>query len=217
MRVTLNRLVGRLASSISLPEPIYEFGAYQVPGQEGRSIRNFFQDKEYIGSDMREGDGVDVILDLEKLDLPDESVGTAIAIDTFEHVREVWRATDELYRVLKPGGVVLFTSVMYFPIHAYPSDYWRFTPEAFRVLAQDFPVQVVEGAGLEDFPHTVVALCAKGPVPDEMAEALQKVVADWKKNDSQTWKEWATLLLPPVMLGPMYRLFNRVSGVTEGA
>src|SRR5438034_829214 len=107
----------------------------------------------------RDGERADRVLDLESLDLPDGSIGTAIVLDTVEHVRHVWKAADELHRVLAPGGILIMTSVMYFPIHAYPSDYWRFTPEAFVTLAERFEAVVVESAGLTDFPHTVVA-CA---------------------------------------------------------
>ena len=40
---------------------------------------------------------------------------------------------------------------MNFPIHGYPNDYWRFTPEAFRALAADFSRVMIFPAGRKNF------------------------------------------------------------------
>ncbi|MFQ5937729.1 MAG: hypothetical protein ACE5LB_15100, partial [Acidiferrobacterales bacterium] len=58
-----------------------------------------------------------------------------------EHVQSPFVAVQEAGRVLKPGGVALLASVMNFPIHSFPSDYWRFTHEGVRKLFPelDFP------------------------------------------------------------------------------
>jgi SAM-dependent methyltransferase len=210
MRGTIRKLVERLDREMELAEPIYEFGAYQVEGHADRTVRALFADREYVGCDFRDGPGVDRVLDLERIDLPDGSVGTAIALDTVEHVRHVWRAADEIHRVLRPGGMLVMTSVMYFPIHAYPSDYWRFTPEGFVTLGERFDRVVVESAGLSDFPHTVVACAVKAPCTDETEARLRRVLAAWKKKDAQSWKEVATLLTPPILLGPLYRLYAQL-------
>jgi len=211
MRTTIRRLVERLDQSVAFREPIFEFGAFQVPGQEQDSVRDLFQGRNYVGCDMRQGRGVDRVLDLEALDLPDGSVGTAIVLDTVEHVRHVWRAADELHRVLAPGGILIMTSVMNFPIHAYPSDYWRFTPEGFVTLGERFEAVVVESAGLPDFPHTVVACAVKAPCPPETTERLQRALAEWKRSDSSSWKEVVALVAPPILLGPLHRLYTRLT------
>ena len=36
------------------------------------------------------------------------------------------------------GGVCVLSSVMFFPVHGYPHDYWRFTPEGMRLLLEPF-------------------------------------------------------------------------------
>ncbi len=211
MRTTIRKLVERLDKAHPFPEPIYEFGAYMVAGQASRSIRPLFSGREYLGCDLRPGPGVDRVLDLEKLALPDESVGSAIALDTFEHVERFWMAVSELHRVLKPGGVALLTSVMYFPIHNFPSDYWRFTPEGFRTLAQKFDPAFVEFAGLRDFPHTVVLFGAKRPLEPVTQASVRAAIAEWKRKDAQGWREWMTLVLPPALLVPLYRMFSRLT------
>jgi ubiquinone/menaquinone biosynthesis C-methylase UbiE len=87
---------------------------------------------------MRDGPGVDKLLNLHDIDLPSESVGTILCFDTLEHVEYPHRALEQIYRILKPDGIAVVSSVMDFPIHDYPYDYWRFTPEAFKSIE---PVQ----------------------------------------------------------------------------
>ncbi len=58
------------AKHLPIREPLYEFGAYRVQGTPEEDLRPLFEGMEYIGSDMREGPGVDQVLDLHDIDLP---------------------------------------------------------------------------------------------------------------------------------------------------
>jgi SAM-dependent methyltransferase len=139
MRKTIINLIDIISKTLPVYEPIYEFGALQVPGQEAfTDIRAMFPDKKYFGCDMRMGPRVDLILNLHNIDLPSETASTVIALDTFEHVEYPYKAMAEIYRILKPDGMVILSSVMNFPIHDYPYDYWRYTPEAFKSLLKQF-------------------------------------------------------------------------------
>lgn len=159
MRGSVKELVQIFSETFDLLEPIYEFGALQVPGNEElANLRPVFPGKEYVGCDMQEGLGVDKVLNLHDIDLPDNSVGTVIAVETLEHVENPFIALKEIHRILKPGGIVLANSVMDFPIHDFPYDYWRYTPEAFRTIFKPFPYSFVGYAGLDEYPHTVFGL-----------------------------------------------------------
>ncbi len=165
MRQSIKEFVSIAAAELPIHEPIYEFGSLQVPGQEGfADLRPLFPGREYIGADMRSGLGVDVQLDLHDVDLPAESAGTVLCLDTLEHVEYPHQALKEIYRILRPDGVAIISSVMNFPIHDYPQDYWRFTPEAFRSILKPFTGSFVGFAGDEAFPHTVVGVGFKSPV-----------------------------------------------------
>jgi hypothetical protein len=50
---------------------------------------------------------------------------------------------ENIQRLLEPGGVLYVSVPFAWEIHSYPSDYWRFTPEAVRLL---FP-------GIDFFPE----------------------------------------------------------------
>ena len=185
MRKSIRGFVDIVSQSLELDAPICEFGAWQADGQEQLAdLRGLFPGKQYIGADMREGKGVDQILDLHDIDLPDASVGAVISCDTFEHVEYPRRAIGEIHRILKPGGIVVLTSVMNFPIHAYPNDYWRFTPEGFRSLLGIFDHVFVGEFGLEaDHPETVVGLAFKGDKPD--LERFQPLYKKWRDRQNK--------------------------------
>src|SRR4051812_40270657 len=77
-----------LAETFSLPEPILEIGSYQVEGQESlANLRSLFPAKQYLGIDMRPGPGVDCVANVESLPQRTASVGTVLALNTFEHVK----------------------------------------------------------------------------------------------------------------------------------
>ena len=68
-----------------LPEPIVEFGSMQVEPGQPNDLRRLFAGRDFTGTDMRPGPGVDRVEDLRALTYPDASVGTALCLDTLEH------------------------------------------------------------------------------------------------------------------------------------
>lgn len=150
--------------------PVYEFGALEVHEEEDVAyVRDLFPEKglKYVGCDMRPGPGVDQVQNLHGLDIPDNSVGTIVCLDTLEHVEYPRKAVSEMHRVLKPNGVLIMSSVFNFPIHGYPNDYWRFTPEAFKSLLKDFKHQRVFKYGkTEKRPLVVIGVGFKGDTGD---------------------------------------------------
>jgi ubiquinone/menaquinone biosynthesis C-methylase UbiE len=87
--------------------------------------------------------------DIHKLPLKDGSVDVLICFEVIEHVQDPFKAVQELFRVLHPGGLLLLTTPFLFPYHGrsstlinysheeYP-DFWRFTHQGLRFLCKDF-------------------------------------------------------------------------------
>lgn len=179
-----NKAFCRLVAEIfDCPGPVYEFGAFQVAGQERYAdLRGFFPGRPYVGCDFREGPGVDRIEDVTAISLPDRSAGTVLCLETFEHVFEVRRAFDEVFRILRPGGVFVLTSPFHFPIHGYPDDYWRITPSCLRRLLAPYGARVVGSQGHPTAPHTVMSLAIKTPAPADVlarADRLTQAYGAW--------------------------------------
>src|SRR5262249_30146170 len=119
----------------------------------------------YTGVDLRSGPGVDVVADVEDLPWRDGSFGTVLALSTFEHVPHFWRGFDEVHRVLRPDGVFLVASPFYFHIHNHPNDYWRFSPEALRLLLDPYPSRLIGWHGPPSRPSNVWALACREEYP----------------------------------------------------
>lgn len=84
---------------------ILEVGSYNVIG----SIRDYFKGSTYVGVDLYEGPGVDLISDGKSINLPDSSQDITVSCESFEH-NPFWLETFEnMYRIIKSGGFVIFT------------------------------------------------------------------------------------------------------------
>lgn len=152
-------VVRAAAETFEFPEPILEVGSYQVASQEQiANLRAHIPRKQYVGIDMRPGPGVDSVENVERLPRGDRSIGSVLALNLFEHVQRFWRGFDEVQRVLRPDGVLLVSCPFHLHIHAYPNDYWRFTPEAFRMLLDKLPTKIIGFHGPAKRPLDVWAI-----------------------------------------------------------
>ena len=150
MNQFLRGVMRAVAESFHLPEPILEIGSYQVEGQTNLiNLRSLFPGKAYTGLDFRAGPGVDCVASVEALPMENASIGTVLALSTFEHVQRFWLGFNEVERVLRPDGVFVVAAPFYFHVHSYPSDYWRFTPEALDFLLERYPVRLLGWHGPE--------------------------------------------------------------------
>jgi SAM-dependent methyltransferase len=233
MQEHVKEFVQLCIDNFSTPEPIYEFGSLQVEGQEvWADLRPYFKDKKYVGCDMREGLGVDVILNLHDIELPSESVGTVLLLETLEHVEYPYKALDEIYRILKPGGVIIMSSLLNFPIHEHPFDYWRFTPEAFNSLLKKFKTKFVGYIGEDDFPNSILGIGIKDETisTEQFSQQFKKWKNEkeiefgshiipteqyisrlkyWKSLGYRSTKAFTIWLTPPFLLPAIQFLFNR--------
>lgn len=62
-----------------------------------------------------------------------------VSDQVLEHIEgDPHKAFEESLRLLKPGGIAVHTTCFINPVHGVPNDFWRFTPDALRYLAQGF-------------------------------------------------------------------------------
>lgn len=88
-----------------------------------------------LGVDMQDGEGVDLVHNLEK-PLP-KFVGTFDHVDccsVLEHVRRPWKMADNILDALNPNGTLLISVPFVWRLHDYPGDYWRITHKGLEVL-----------------------------------------------------------------------------------
>jgi SAM-dependent methyltransferase len=84
---------------------VLEVGSLDING----SMRSFFSECEYIGIDVGEGNGVDVVCQGQEYDAPDQSFDVCASGECFEH-NPYWAETfSNMVRMCKSGGLVFFT------------------------------------------------------------------------------------------------------------
>ena len=96
----------RSIPQVAEAQSVLEIGSYDVNG----SVRPLFTNAtKYVGVDLASGPGVDVVSYGHKVGLPDHSFDVAISGECFEHDPH-WAATlENMVRLTRPGGIVLFT------------------------------------------------------------------------------------------------------------
>lgn len=115
-------------------------------------ILPYLEKADYKILDVVDTYNPDIIGDIHKLPFPDNSVPAIFCLAVLQHVENPILASQELYRVLKPGGYCMVYVPFLYYYHAskgYYNDYWRFSEDAVDYLFKNFSVlekQAVRGA-----------------------------------------------------------------------
>jgi len=84
---------------------VLDIGSLDING----SNKDLFEDCNYLGIDVGEGKNVDLISVGHLFDGPDNSFDTIISTEVFEHDMYYEQTIKNILRMLKPGGLFLFT------------------------------------------------------------------------------------------------------------
>jgi SAM-dependent methyltransferase len=109
-------------------------------GTMGAGCEALYEDRavEQIGFDIYPSDLTQFVADAHQIPLADESVDGVIIQAVLEHVLEPPAAVAEIYRVLKPDGVVYAETPFMQQVHEGPYDFTRFTELGHRWLWRQF-------------------------------------------------------------------------------
>lgn len=76
--------------------------------------------------------------------IPTNSYDSAICLEVLEHIPYPLKAIREIYRILKPGGIFLFSVPYLCRIHDQPHDYFRFTIYGLHKILSESQFSVIE-------------------------------------------------------------------------
>lgn len=86
--------------------------------------------------------------DMRKLEFADDQFDFVVADQVLEHVEgDPIAAFAETVRVTKPGGYIAQTTCFFNLIHQAPTDFWRFTPMALKLICDKTGVEPVNLGG----------------------------------------------------------------------
>lgn len=80
----------------------------------------------------------DVVSVCERLPYRDGVFDAVISKATFEHLARPWEMADEIYRVLKPGGLVHVDTAFMQPLHADPHHFFNMTLDGVKEIFRRF-------------------------------------------------------------------------------
>ena len=130
--------------------PILEVGGKDYGSTQ--KVRDFFSSKDkYVSADMEAGPGVDVVVDFThsfevvERALPVKRFRTIINFSVLEHCRNPFEMCQNLSELLEPGGLIFISAPFAWHIHAFPSDYWRFTPDGIKALFPALDFDLIPG------------------------------------------------------------------------
>lgn len=84
---------------------VLDVGSYDVNGNN----RYLFKDCDYTGLDVGPGKNVDVVCKGHEYSVPDSTFDVIISTEAFEHDMYYQKTLKNIVRLLKPGGLFLFT------------------------------------------------------------------------------------------------------------
>lgn len=94
---------------------------------------------------LHENKHLDVVCDItKKLPFKNNSFDTIILSDVMEHIPNPNDVMKEVYRILKPKGVVLMNNPFLYWLHEVPHDYNRYTEFMIRKMIEDNGMQVIK-------------------------------------------------------------------------
>lgn len=131
-----SRMINRFLEQLHQREPgrLLEVGSRARSGITRRDMLP--EGWSYVGLDVMKGPNVDVVGDAHELSsiVEPESFDAVMAFSVLEHLLMPWKFAIELNKVLKPGGIGIFTTHQAWPIHDAPWDFWRFSDRAWTGL-----------------------------------------------------------------------------------
>lgn len=143
----------------------------------------------YEGFDVeRRAEGVTHVGNAEAMtDIVSAAYDTVFCFEVLEHLPHPQAAVAEMYRVLKPGGMLLLSVPHLSRLHEEPHDYFRYTSYGLRSILSDAgfePLRITATAGLFSFlAHQVstVVLGVAWPVPGlrQLMYQLNRLLLVW--------------------------------------
>lgn len=127
--------------------PVLDVGCGEQP------YKKLLGGRRLVGVNLDAGDAdPDILADGLRLPFKAATFSAALCTQVIEHVRDPGLLLREIGRCLAPGGILLLSGPMYWPLHEEPHDYWRFTRHGMRRILEDNGFDLLE---IRDDGHAV--------------------------------------------------------------
>lgn len=165
----------------------------------------------HIGVDhlasMHEKSNIDQVGTAYQIPADNASFDSAICTAVLEHLEEPEQALRECYRVLKPGGVAIYSVPFIWHLHEEPRDFYRYSNHGLKYLFEKVGFQIIELKALSGFWVTFGQLFVynlyrlnRGPlrwlrIIDAMGLSIQAVAYGLDKIDKTEQWTWMYMVI----------------------
>ena len=136
-----------------------------IAPQVHEGAKAYFKKEKVETLDIGSNSGATYIADITKHNkfLHDEMFDIIVCTEVLEHTLDPFSAMKEIYRLLKPSGILLLSVPFNFRIHGPLPDCWRFTEHGLKELLKRFSTVKIEsidtpGRDLMPIHYTVIAI-----------------------------------------------------------
>jgi SAM-dependent methyltransferase len=141
------------AATIPAGAMVLDAGAGDAP------YRSLYNHTNYESADFEQVDKMyaqtTYVCDLKEIPVEDGRFDYVIFTQVMEHLPDPRQVLAELYRVLKPGGKLLYSAPLYYEEHEQPYDFYRYTQFAVRHLFAGAGFEIERLDWLEGYFGTV--------------------------------------------------------------
>lgn len=138
-----------------LKQQIKKFGHYitgktlDIGAGDFSRYKKFFKTDEYLKMDINNADNLDIVGSADNIPLADNFCDSVVSTQVFEHLKNPFKAADEIFRILKPGGICLLTIPQWNELHEEPNDYYRYTKFGIMEIfeTRGFETMVIDRRG----------------------------------------------------------------------
>jgi SAM-dependent methyltransferase len=117
--------------------------------------------------DICHRENVTYVADITKPnDVPNERFDIIYCLDVLEHTYEPWEGLQQMYKYLKPEGILYLSLPFQFRIHGPIPDCYRISEYGLKYLIQKYKYEIIEMNALIDnerpaFPISYTVVCRK--------------------------------------------------------
>lgn len=117
-----------------------------------------------------------IFSDVNFVPVKKQAMDCIICTEVLEHLPHPQSCVDEIHRLLRNNGVVFVSTPFFYPVHADPYDFQRFTEDGLRFLFKDFKsVEVYRMGGYAG----VLGLMFELGIPGIEGNSLMDKVLRW--------------------------------------